>query len=281
MKIRSDSASYWIRTALWAFVLLALAKGIWTVVRLSLLPSEGDEPPTHRHVSALSYRITVASDRPLPKAPIRPKRPVLPRSTVRDYHLLATYVGSDTRLAVIEKSGHSHVLQEGEKIGGYTLKEVLDKAAVLERNGKEYRIEMDEKHAAGRSQTSRPAVSVAIPRAVSDRQTIHKEGDTVVVPRTKIREYSKNIGKITKNIGMMPYRKNGKLAGFKVRFVRRGSDFEKLGLRRGDVITEVNGEPLDNFETPMRLLRSADTLDDLIIKVDRNGKEMELEYEVQ
>jgi len=71
------------------------------------------------------------------------------------------------------------------------------------------------------------------------------------------------------------------LEGFKVRFVRKGSPFEKLGLKRGDIIRTINGEPIVDYATPMRMLKSAESIDDLSITVERNHEEQELKYEVQ
>jgi general secretion pathway protein C len=89
------------------------------------------------------------------------------------------------------------------------------------------------------------------------------------------------LDKIWKNIGIVPYREGNALRGFKVRFVRRGSDFEKLGLRRGDIITGINGEPLTDYATPMRLLKSVDTLEGLLLQIRRGNQELEIEYEVR
>ena len=35
--------------------------------------------------------------------------------------------------------------------------------------------------------------------------------------------------------------------GFKINFVKKGSDFEKLGLQKGDILMGINGEKLNSY----------------------------------
>jgi general secretion pathway protein C len=117
--------------------------------------------------------------------------------------------------------------------------------------------------------------------APSSLKEIRQEGDITFVPRTLIRDYTQNLDKIWRNIGIDPEKRGKELLGFRVRFVRRGSPFEKLGLRRGDIITAINGEPLHDLGTVMEAYRSIDSMDGLTLTVKRNNKEVELNYEIQ
>ncbi len=53
------------------------------------------------------------------------------------------------------------------------------------------------------------------------------------IERKLLSSYTNDVDKIWKNIGIEEHKSGGKLDGFKVNFVKKGSVFEKLGLKRG------------------------------------------------
>jgi type II secretory pathway component PulC len=66
----------------------------------------------------------------------------------------------------------------------------------------------------------------------------------------------------------------GAIEGFELRQIRAGSVVEKVGLRNGDVIVEVNGETLDGLPTVMRLFGQAQTMGQATVTVLRGGQRM-------
>ena len=86
--------------------------------------------------------------------------------------------------------------------------------------------------------------------------------------------------KIWKDIGLAQYKNNGKADGFKVNFIKKGSDIEKLGLKRGDILKAVNAEPL-NLSSAMGFFNDINNLENLTLTVLRNGESKDLEYEIQ
>jgi type II secretory pathway component PulC len=64
------------------------------------------------------------------------------------------------------------------------------------------------------------------------------------------------------------------IEGFELRQIRAGSVVEKVGLRNGDVIVEVNGETLDGLPTVMRLFGQAQTMGQATVTVLRGGQWM-------
>lgn len=268
------------RTSLVNFLLILLVVGAviklgWSIIEAFFLPVSGVETGIRKRIGPLPRHLRLASDEALPK-PVRP-RPAAARGSIRDLKLQAVYQGPEHRLAVIKKGSRSFVIGRGESVLGYRLKEVGDRSIVLTRNGKKYRLEI-------RKPSTKNAVTVVgtpPTTTASVPSTIRKEGDTTLVPRKLIGKYTKNIDKIWKDIGIVPYKSSGKLRGFKVRYIRRGSLFQKLGLKRGDIITAINGEPIEDYNTAMELYQSADTLDELTLQIKRGKQEVELNYEIQ
>ena len=64
-----------------------------------------------------------------------------------------------------------------------------------------------------------------------------------------------NLPQILQDSRVVPYTdpKTKKFVGFKFEAVRKGSFQEKLGARVGDILVEVNGEPVTTAEKAMEI----------------------------
>jgi len=69
--------------------------------------------------------------------------------------------------------------------------------------------------------------------------------------------------------------------GFLVRQVQAGSLYEKLGLRPGDVIRSVNGQPLTSMDDVMRLYQQFGTAQRVLVDVQRQGRSETLYYDMR
>ena len=63
-------------------------------------------------------------------------------------------------------------------------------------------------------------------------------------------------------------------------WVKKDSLFAKLGLRKGDIITGVNGKKLKSVSQVFKIYNNMDKLDSLKLTITRDNQEKELEYEV-
>ncbi len=284
-----DPKRFW--AIIWILGAVVVAKVLWVAAEwITPLPVHGvtQEDNTIRHT--LHYRYRLASDTKLdiPKKDDQPKPPP-PKASLSSYKLVGIYTKGSYAIVTLVKGSKSFVIATGANGGeleGYHLKEANATTATFEKGDKTTVLKLYEKKSS--TQGGSP-----VKRAISTPQKTEKkepkknepkivdDGDVKKIDRSIIREYTENPDKIWKNIGLYEVKHEGKLDGFKVRFVRRGSPFEKLGLKRGDVIKAINGEPITDYATPMRMLRSADTIDDLSLTIERNQEEQELKYEVK
>jgi general secretion pathway protein C len=69
--------------------------------------------------------------------------------------------------------------------------------------------------------------------------------------------------------------------GFMVREITPGSLYEKLGLKAGDVIRSVNGNPVNNLEDAMQLYRRLGSAGQVTMDITRGGKVESLEYTIR
>jgi general secretion pathway protein C len=69
--------------------------------------------------------------------------------------------------------------------------------------------------------------------------------------------------------------------GFLVRQIQPGSLYEKLGLRPGDVIRNVNGQALTSMDDVMRLYQQFGSAQRVLVEVQRQGRSETLYYDMR
>jgi general secretion pathway protein C len=265
-------------------VLLALvsAKLFWVVIEILYLPSEGIDYEGGGKSASLYYRYRLANE----SGPVVKKRVVSqPAGRIRDFTLKGLYEDGDNSIAILTKGNKSHLLSIGESVNGYRLEKVESKSAWFEKGGKSYRLKLKEKNSgridrsyrvirSSAGETSRKGDSGKVADSVVD-------GAPKVVSRGILKKYSQNADNIWKNITIDGVKRNGHLYGFEVKYVKRDSVFDKLGLERGDIIIAINGEEITDYGVPMRLMSEIDTIENLTLTVKRGKMEKELEYEIR
>lgn len=68
--------------------------------------------------------------------------------------------------------------------------------------------------------------------------------------------------------------------GFQVREIQPGSLYEKLGLRVGDVIRSVNGQPVNNMDEVMKMYQQFGNSSQINVDVTRAGRNETLHYDI-
>ena len=267
---------------IWLLGLAVLVKFIWVVVAYLYLPEQGISMERGRAKSALHYRYRLASNvaAPTVKAPV--VKPVKQAPSIRNIQLVGIYSSNDGCIVTLLKKGKSHILSNGDEIDGFVLKSASAKEAYFERKGKNYTLKLFEGKKKGRGMgTIIPAASSDLSKQEESDEEISSRDGIKLVPRSLLKSYVFDMDKAMRDMGLRPVRRSGQMLGYKVRFIRRSSPLNKLGLRRGDVIKAINGEDIVDFNGPMDILKTADTIEGLTITVIRNNEEKELEYEVK
>jgi type II secretory pathway component PulC len=97
--------------------------------------------------------------------------------------------------------------------------------------------------------------------------------------QTTINAYLNNLPVLLNSAFAAPRYREGKnggkeIQGFELSRIKEAGIVDQLGLQNGDVILEVNGEPLDGLPTVMRLLGRIQNESRVKMTVLRNGKKM-------
>jgi type II secretory pathway component PulC len=74
---------------------------------------------------------------------------------------------------------------------------------------------------------------------------------------------------------------DGQIAGFKILSINPGSVYEALGMLAGDVISEVDGQPMNSISRAQELFASVRQRDQVNIGIERNGTNMTFTYKIR
>jgi general secretion pathway protein C len=83
---------------------------------------------------------------------------------------------------------------------------------------------------------------------------------------------AQNPAAITEIIRPQPVFANGQQRGYRVYPGRNREQFSKLGLMPGDLVTAINGTPLDDPARGMEILQSMNSATQVTVTVERNGQ---------
>jgi len=260
---------------------MAIVKIVWVAVEMTLLPARGVEYIKNSDIKSLYYRTRFATNRAMPKRVVKQ-----PMSDISSFKLLAIYHSKDVVVVTVSKDGKSSVLSKGDNIDGYELDDASAKVAIFLRNSKRYRLYLVEKMDSPESKRAVRYPKKVIKNIKEETKSsepigeIVQSDDITVIDKSILDHYSKNLSDIWKNIGMKEVTEGSDIKGFKVNFVKRGSHFSKLGLRRGDIIKSVNGQELNSYKSAFDIYKNVDTIESLTLTIMRGKEEMELNYEI-
>jgi general secretion pathway protein C len=237
------------------------------------------KPPFHAYQSVLTNNLFD------PEARSKPNVPALPddsrnkgKPAREDLTLLGTVTARHSSLAVFLINKEEHVVRLGEEIpGGGSLQEVFrDRVRIRDASGRIYVLGLDEN-------APSPAGSEAPGRHTSSSaDEIREVGDNRwVISRQAARSAKDNMGEIMKQARLVPAGKDGQVEGFRVAMIRPGSLLWNLGLKRGDVVREVNGIPLDNTEKALQIYQQLKEARKISLVLQREDENLEFEYEVE
>ncbi len=263
---------------LWALLIfLLVVKMVWFVVAVLWLPTIGVEHVAEKGGKALYYRVKLSpNEAPAPTT----KKAVQTAGSIKDIKLLAIYNASDVTVVTVEHKRKTTVLAKGEEINGFVLEGAGNTYATFSKNGKTYEINLIISTQGDRSITSSRPAAVPAPSKKKVEGDVVDAGDHKIVDKSLVDHYANNMGDLEKNIGIKEIKKGNDLEGFSISFIRKGSLFEKLGVKRGDVIKAINGQTIDSYDAAFNVYKNISNINNLTLVIERDKEEMELEYEV-
>ena len=180
--------------------------------------------------------------------------------------LVGTIANSNPELgyAIIGESAVSaKVYAVGKTItGGTKLHAVYPDRAILDRGGKLEALLLPKKFQGG---------------GVSAGLSMGPGGQADPLLGERLRQLAQNNpGAITEILRPQPVFANGQQKGYRVYPGRNRAMFNKLGLLPGDMVTSINGTPLDDPSRGMEILQTMNSASNVSMTVERNGEAIQV-----
>ncbi len=105
-------------------------------------------------------------------------------------------------------------------------------------------------------------------------------GGYVGVKRVEFKRYTQNIRQALRDVRVQELRKNRQFAGLRLSYIRKGSFFDRMRLRVGDVIKSVDGNELKSIMDLLPYYNRLDSTTALRIGFERGGEMKEIIYEI-
>ncbi len=197
-----------------------------------------------------------------------PKIVKKPTLLVKDMILEGVFISKENSFAIIalkNKKNENKIVGKNEFFNGYKLIKIYPKSVILKKNGKLYTLAFKKTN-------------------IDDTHIVNiiQEKGSVILKKEEVYKYANNFDKIWKEIKIDDARKNGKWDGFIIKWIKKGSIFSKIGLKKNDKIVKIDDRPLKSYADAFVYYEKIKKRELYLLRltVIRNNKEKEIEYEL-
>ncbi|HLA73859.1 MAG TPA: type II secretion system protein GspC [Steroidobacteraceae bacterium] len=177
--------------------------------------------------------------------------------------LLATADPNEGMAIIGESAATAKVVAVGQQVsGGAQLHSVYSDRAIIDRSGALESVFLPRNTSGVGMAPPPPPVSAA-------------NGNEAMVERMR-KLVSDDPGVIGQVLRPQPVFAGGKMRGFRVYPGANRQAFARLGLRAGDLVTAINGTPLDDKDRAQEIFGTLNSSTDARVTVTRNGRQQEL-----
>ena len=270
-----------VKIVITVLTFLLVFKLLWFIVQVTVLSPIDIDQVEDQSNKALYYRVKLTPNQaPAPQKVVQKKTKKISGS-IKEIKLLAVYNSSDISVVTVEHRSKSKVLSTGEAINGFVLEGAGNNFAMFSKENKNYKVMLTKTSKAGSNASSiRKSATPAPEKKKEVLGEVTNEGSVRIIDRSLLDHYANNMDDIYKNIGITEMKDGKDLKGFKINFVKKGSPFAKLGIRRDDVIKAINGQEIKSYNAAFGVYKNIKDVESLNLVIMRGKEEMELEYEI-
>lgn len=109
----------------------------------------------------------------------------------------------------------------------------------------------------------------------------NEDGTEFSVAEDELSQALANLPQLLSQARAVPYFKNGESVGMRLFAIRRGSLYEKLGLKNGDIIRSVNDNSLTDASQAVKIFEQLKSERNIAVSLERAGAEKTLRYTVR
>lgn len=187
--------------------------------------------------------------------------------------LLGTVSGDrQNAVAVIQETikRTQSLYKEGDTIQDATIIKILRGKVILRVGNKNQILTMEE-------QSTSPRKGPGASRSTS-RSAPPQPGTTITLDRSMVAQSLENMNELISQVRVRPHYKDGEADGLMLSQVRPNSFFTKMGLRNGDIIQGVDGEPMTSPDDIMDLYEELKSGSSVSLQIGRRGQNKTLTY---
>jgi len=184
-------------------------------------------------------------------------------------------------LATLTAGGKMLSYSVGDEVPGLAEIVSVVRKKVIFRNLRNKRLEYAE-ISRDRVQPRKAQVKRAKPKPTK-KALVQRDGNRFTARRSDVNKQLSNIGQLARQANSRPARDpaTGELIGYEIFAIKQGSLFESLGLKNGDIISEVNGVKISNPAKAMSMFNQLKSASEINVSINRNGSNEELEYTIE
>lgn len=168
-------------------------------------------------------------------------------------------------IAIISAGGPAKVYSVGDNVNGASLYSVYLDHVILDRGGNLEILKLPQMISAGRASPRMSRRIGADPRTIAAVENVR-------------RMVQEDPGILDQVMRAVPSYDNaaGKLRGFRAYPGRNRAIFAKLGLQPGDLVTAINGQPLDDPQHSQEVFNTIQTANTVSVTIERGGQRQDI-----
>ncbi|MFK5927660.1 MAG: type II secretion system protein GspC [Desulfuromusa sp.] len=187
--------------------------------------------------------------------------------------LIGTVVAGDDSLALIMSGTKAGIFALNEELApGVVVSEIDRKLVVLTDHGVRRELPLKQ-HKGAKAQLVRQRNKAAAKQGIVAVDESRWQISKAVADNARA-----NLNSLLQTARMIPQVNNGKTTGFKLVELEKGSLLEKIGLRVGDLIVEINQVKLNSPEKALQIFQQVREANNITLGLIRNGKPETFEY---
>ena len=183
--------------------------------------------------------------------------------------------------AVIEdtKTRQQNLYRTGDTIQNATVKLILRQKVVLNVDDRDEVLGMEEIGAASERRESR-AVAARSDSALP-KLPVSSYPRQLTLEGNQIESALENLDQLMDQAQIRPHIEEGRPSGISITGIKPNTVFRKMRLRNGDIITGVNGAPIETVEDAMRIFGDLRSASELQVEIKRRGQKRVLNYKIE
>lgn len=118
-------------------------------------------------------------------------------------------------------------------------------------------------------------------KSKDEKITSNDDGTEFSVAEEELSNALANLPRLLSQARAVPYFRNGKSIGMRLFAIRRGSLYEKLGMKNGDIILSVNDNSVNDPAQALKIFEKLKTERSINVELERNGQSSGLRYSIR